>query len=68
MCLVSSLILHKNENRQMDTNAFDFKKSFLYFHNFYSFILANNIDIYLSFVIIYVNLLKYIAVTAQLLQ
>ena len=38
---------------------------FLYFESFYSF-LADNI--YMSFVIIYDNLLKYVALTAQLLQ
>ena len=52
----------------MDTIAFDHQgiKSgtvFLCFDNFYSFILANNIVIYLSFAIIYGNLLKYITVT-----
>ena len=41
---------------------------FLYFDSFNSLMLADNIVIYLSFVIIYGNLLKYIAVTAQLLQ
>ena len=40
---------------------------FLYFDNFYSLIfkLADNIIIYLSFVIIYDNLLKYVAVTTH---
>ena len=41
---------------------------FLCFDNFYSFILADNIVIYMSFVIIYDNLLKYVSVTGQLLQ
>ena len=41
---------------------------FLYFDSFYSFILADNIVISLSFFIIYGNLLKYKAVTAQHFQ
>ena len=51
--IVSTKLWHKNENRQIDFNAFDLQKikrvgqSFLYFDNFYSIV------IYLSFVIIY---------------
>ena len=58
----------------LDRDAFDLqniKKSgsvFLYFDKCYSLILTDNIVIYLSFVIIYGNLLQYIAVTAELLQ
>ena len=40
-----------------------YKKSgavFLYFDSFYTFILADNSVVYLAFVIIYDNLLKYI--------
>ena len=43
-------------------------QSFYTFDNFYSLILPDNIVIYLSLVIIYANLLKYITVTAHLLQ
>ena len=42
-------------------------QSFLYLKK-YSLILADNIVIYLSFAIIYGNLLKYITVTVPLLQ
>ena len=57
----------------MDRNAYDLQnlKSgtvFLYFDIFNSLILADNIIFYLSFAIIYGNLLKYIAGTAQILQ
>ena len=38
---------------------------FLYFGSFYSFILAGKIVNYLSFIIIYGNLLKYVAVTMK---
>ena len=41
---------------------------FIYFDNFQSLMLADNIDMYLSFVIIYGNFLKYITAIAQLLQ
>ena len=41
---------------------------FLYFDNFYSLILEDNIVFYLSFVIIYGNILKYIAGTVLILQ
>ena len=40
----------------------------LYFDSFYSLILADIIVIYLSLVIIYGNLLKYLSLTAQPLQ
>ena len=48
-----------------------YKKSgavFLYFDNFYTLILEDKIVFYLSFVIIYVNLSKYIAGTAHIVQ
>ena len=57
-------------NKKKDRDAFylqNIKKNwavFLYFDSFHSLILADNLVIYLSFV----NHLKYIAVTAQLLQ
>ena len=64
---------HKNENRKIDFDAFCLQeikrvRQFLYFDNFYSVLLQDNIDIYLSLAIIYGNLLKYITVTAHLLQ
>ena len=59
----------------MDTDAFDLKEKkewvgqSLYVLTFlYSLILASDIVIYLFFVIINVNLLKYGAVTAKILQ
>ena len=68
--IVSTKLYHKNINKQKDRDAFDLqnKKSgavFFYFDSIYSLILADNIVI---FVIIYGNLLKYIAATSQLLQ
>ena len=39
---------------------------YLNFDRFYSLILADNIVIYLSFVIIYGNLLKYVAVAMKI--
>ena len=41
---------------------------FLCFDRFYSLSLADNIAIYLSFIIIYDNHLKYVTVTGQLLR
>ena len=57
----------------MQRDAFDLQNIkggvvFTYFDILYSFIIADNFVIYLSFVIICGNLLKYIEVTAQLLQ
>ena len=69
--IVSTKLQHKNINKQKDRDAFDLQnlktmgQSF-YFDNFHSLILADNIVFYLSFII--GNLLKYIAVTARLLQ
>ena len=71
---LTTKLLHKIINKQKDRDVFDLqniKKSgpvFLYFDHFFSLILADKNVIYLSFCIIYGNLLKYIAVTAQLLQ
>ena len=67
-------LYHININKKNDINAFglqNIKKSgavFLYFEIFYSLILADNIIIYLSFVLIYGNHLKYVALTANFLQ
>ena len=71
--IVSTKPKHKNENRKIGFDAFylrEIKKSgavFLYFDGFYFLILPDNIVIYLSLVIIYGNLLKYITLTAHLL-
>ena len=62
----------KNIYRQKDRGAYDLQNTkrvvILYFNNFYSLILEDNIVFYLSFVIIYGNFLKYIAARAQILQ
>ena len=64
---------HKNINQHKNRGAFDLQNIkrvghavFFYFVNFYSLILEDNIVFYLSFVIIYGNLLKYIADTTQI--
>ena len=64
---------HKNIKKQKDRDAFDFQNikrvgQSLYYVSFYSFILADNIVIYFSFVIIYSSLLKHVTVTAHFLQ
>ena len=62
---------HLNINKHKDRGAYKKRGAvFLYFDNFYSLILEDNIVFYLSFSIIYGNLLKcmYIAGTAQILQ
>ena len=41
---------------------------FLYFDNFNSLFIPDNIAIYVSLIIIYDNLMKYITVTVHLLQ
>ena len=73
--IVSTILKHKNINKKKDRDAFDLlnitksvDQSFLYFDILYSLMLAYNIDIYLSFVIIYCNRLKYITVISQRLQ
>ena len=71
--IASTKLWHKNINIKKDRDAFDLKikKSgavFLRFDSFYSLILADNIIIYLLFIIIYDDLLKYVAVTGQFLQ
>ena len=64
-------IVASNINKKEDREAFDLQNMiksgtvFFYFDNFNSLILADNIVISLSFVIIYGNILKYISVTAQ---
>ena len=62
----------ENENKHMDTDTFVFQiKSgsvFSSFDIFYSLIKAADIVIYLSFVIINDNVLKYVAVTAKLFK
>ena len=75
---ISNIVLinlqHLNENKQMDTNSLDLQgikkigAVFLCFDTFYSLILAAGIVIYLSFVIINEELLKYVAVTANLFK
>ena len=68
----SAKLILKNENRQIDFDAFDLQKIkksvavYLYIDHFYSLISADNILIF--FVIRYYtygNLLKYIAVAAK---
>ena len=73
MCLVSSNNTVAQKLKQEDWFSCIWpsgnKKSgavFLYFDNLYSSILADNNVIYLPFVIIHGNVLKYIAVTAQI--
>ena len=69
-------LLYNIENRQINFDTFKTSGNrmsgaiLLHFDHFDSLTLAENIDIYLSFVIIYDNLLKYtcIAVTILLLQ
>ena len=72
--IVSTKAKHKNENRKIDFDALYLQEikrvgqSFYTVDNFCSLILSDNIVIYLSLVIIYGNLLKYITVTVHLLQ
>ena len=72
--IVSTKPKHKNEIRKIDFDAFCLQKikkeraDFLNFDNFYSLTLPDNIVIYLSLVIIYGNLLKYITVIIHLLK
>ena len=72
--IVSPKPEHKNENRKIDFDAFFLQEikrvgqSFYILTIFYYRILPNNIVIYVSLIIIYDNLLKYITVTANLLQ
>ena len=67
-------MFQQNVNKKKDRDAFDLQnikrveQSFIYFDSFYSLILANYIVIYLSLVIRYGNLLKYVTVIAQLLN
>ena len=73
--IVSIKLYHESINKKKDRDAYYLQNinrvgQFFYILTvfIYSFILAAIIVIYLSVVIIYGNLLKYIAVTAQLLQ
>ena len=72
--IVQTKLKHKHENRRIDFDAFDLQElkknvaDLLYFGIFYSLILPDNFDIYLSFVVTCGNHLKYIADTAQHLQ
>ena len=62
---------HKNENRKIDFDAFYLQEIERVGQSFYiltMIILPDNSVIYVSLVIIYGNLLKYITVTAHLLQ
>ena len=67
---VSTNLLHENEIKEVGTDAFHlqeikYRAVFLCFDIFYSLIFAAVIIIYLSFVILNDNLLKYVAVTAN---
>ena len=63
----STKLLHKNKNKQEDKDAFDLQIIKRVGQSFYILtIMADKINIYLLFDIVYGNLLKYIAVTAKL--
>ena len=74
--IVSTKLWLKNIIKKKDRDAFVLQNiennrvAFLYFDSFYSLILADNIVVYLKFVIIHVHvkILKYMAITAQRLQ
>ena len=60
--MVSTNLLHENENKQMDTDAFDFQEIkrvgqsiFLCFGIFYSLIVAVDIVICFGFFVVIIN-------------